>query len=247
MNDLPLSHLKATVLAVGFTLSCLASTLADESTTYAPDPIDWSGSGVRYQATTQKAPNEKGFNTMAGVGARPSKAELAKMEQAGQTAPARRMFSDTDRQFLQMAVKDGVKDVHLAEMAVQRARNEEVKKVGNRIVADRKKVTNQLMGIAVKNGLKPDVRSAAAIMSKKDLENFDAAWLGLMAKEQQKDIAAFNRHTKSGEDLELKAFLAQALPLMQEHLGLLQAAQKKVGSAATASATTSGMPAQVRR
>ena len=239
------------ILTLTFMLLGVGSTFANESTTYAPDPVDWSGSDRRFRVTTQKAPNEKGFNTMAGVGAKPSRAELAKMEQSQPAAApstiTRAALSNTDRQFLQTAVQDGVKDVHMAEMATQKARHGDVKKLGSRIVAERSKVTNQLMGIAVKNGIKPAILSGAATMSKKDLENFDQAWLGIMAREQQKDIAMFSRHAQAGQDPELKAFLGQALPMLQEHLRLLQSAQKKIAGTAPPSATAQVTAAQQAR
>ena len=84
-------------------------------------------------------------------------------------------------------------------------------------------------------------------MSKKDLENFDQAWLGMMANEQQKDIAMFSRHARAGQDPELKAFLVQTLPTLQEHLKLVQAAQKKIAGTAPASSTAQVTAAQARR
>ena len=214
---------------------------AAESTTQAPDPGDWSGSDVRFRVTSQKSPNEKGFNTMAGVGALPSRAEREKQRLAGQSAEgaaARAPLTAADRQFLQTAVRDGVKEVHLAEFARKQGRSSEVKLIGNRIVAERAKLTNQLMGIAVKNGVQPNVRPAMQQMTKEELANFDGAWLRKMTNDHQQDLAAFSRHAAATRDAELKALLSHAVPTLQQHLALLRAAQKNVVSSATGTMAT---------
>ena len=126
----------------------------------------------------------------------------------------------------------------MAEFAVKQGRSSAVKVIGNRIVAERAKLTNQLMGIAVKNGLKPNVRPAIQKMSKDDLANFDRAWLRQVTSDHQRDVAAFTRHAAAARDPELKAFLAHALPTLQQHLAALRGAEKSVASSATAALDT---------
>ena len=203
---------------------------------------DWSGSDVRYRATSQKSQNEKGFNTMAGVGALPSKAELEKQRlasQSAQGAPARGPLAAADRQFLQNAVQDGVKQVHLAEFGMKQARSSEVKLIGNRIIAERGKLTNQLMGIAAKNGVQANVRPARQQMSKEELANFDQAWLRKMTSDHQQQITSFSRHAAATRDAELKALVSRAVVTLQQHLTLLRTAQKNAITA-TSTASTGG-------
>jgi len=205
----------------------------------------------------------KGTASLAGVGAKPSKAELAK-KNAGEgedtTATAGNQKTATmqqttggnalsamDRQFMMMAGKDGMKEVHMGQMAVQQGQSPEIKKLGSTIVADHTKANNQLMEIATKRGVKLDVRHKMDKMSKRDMENFDQAWLAMMVNDHQKDIAAYERQAKMGTDPELKAFAKKTLPVLQKHLKLVQAAQKKMGSTATAPRDPSATAASARR
>ena len=77
-------------------------------------------------------------------------------------------------------------------------------------------------------------------MSKRDMANFDQAWLGMMVNDHQKDIAAFQRQAQQGADADLKNFAKKTLPVLQKHLKMVQAAQKKMGSGTAAGAATAG-------
>ena len=70
-------------------------------------------------------------------------------------------------------------------------------------------------------------------MSKREMKNFDQAWIGMMVNDHQKDIAAYQRAAQQGGDPEVRAFAKKTLPVLQKHLKAVQAAQKKMGSGAT--------------
>jgi putative membrane protein len=192
--------------------------------------------------------------SMAPVGAKPSKAELEKQKAdqgeqedttttsttagtskaKGAAAGNTGQLNDSDRQFLMMAAKDGMKEVHMGQMAVQQGQSDEVKKLGNRIAQDHTKANQQLMAIAAKKGIKPDTSHKMAKMSKRDMANFDQAWLGMMINDHQKDIALFERQAQNGSDPDLRNFAKKTVPVLKKHLQMVQAAQKKMGSTATA-------------
>jgi putative membrane protein len=159
---------------------------------------------------------------------------------AAQARPLRRMrsgaagqMSDVDRQFINMAAKDGMKEVHMGQMAAQQGQSPEVKKLGQMIAADHTKANQQLMALAAKKGIKPDTRSKEHSMSKRDMKNFDQAWIGMMINDHQKDIAAYQRASQQAGDPEVRAFAKKTLPVLQKHLKAVQAAQKKMGSGGT--------------
>ena len=221
--------IRFSALAVALGSLCLTESINAQSK--APEPPE------------DAPPVAKG--SMAPVGAKPSKAELEKQKAAqgtttttaakpGAAAPAGAL-SAADRQFMMNAGKDGMKEVHMGQMAVQQGQSAEVKKLGSTIVSDHTKANNELMEIATKRGVKLDQRHKMDKMSKKDMENFDQAWLGMMVNDHQKDIATFQQQAQQGTDPELKAFAKKTLPVLQKHLKLVQAAQKKMGSTANAS------------
>lgn len=181
--------------------------------------------------------------SMSGVGQKPRKGDKDKQADAqtsaspastttSTTAGAGQM-SDADRQFMMMAAKDGMKEVHMGQMAVQQGQSDTVKKLGQLIVTDHTKANQQLMAIAAKKGIKPDTNHKMDKMSKRDMANFDQAWIGMMVNDHQKDIAAYQRQAQQGADADLKAYAKKTLPVLQKHLKAVQAAQKKMGSGAT--------------
>ncbi|CAN5185527.1 hypothetical protein BH20VER2_BH20VER2_01330 [soil metagenome] len=195
---------------------------------------------------------------MAPVGAKPSKAELAKKKEAEEKAAAGATttttrpgtpatasattggseMSNADRSFMTKAAQDGMKEVHMGQMAAEKGQSDEVKKLGRRIAEDHTKANNQLMAIAAKRGVKLDTRPKMAKMSKRDMENFDQAWLAMMVNDHQQDIAAFQRQAQQGTDPELRKFAKSTLPVLQKHLKMVQQAQQKMGSTAGAPRTS---------
>lgn len=187
--------------------------------------------------------------SMAPIGQKPRKADAQKegttttsQTAGGSTSTtaatnaspgAAGQMSDVDRQFVNMAAKDGMKEVHMGQMAAQQGQSAEVKKLGQMIAADHTKANQQLMALAAKKGIKPDTRATEHGMSKRDMKNFDQAWIGMMINDHQKDIAAYQRASQQGGDPEVRAFAKKTLPVLQKHLKAVQAAQKKMGSGAT--------------
>ncbi|CAN5564005.1 hypothetical protein BH18VER1_BH18VER1_13830 [soil metagenome] len=168
----------------------------------------------------------------------PTKAKAGASPAAGGTAT-----SKSDEQFLKTAAKGGMMEVHMGQMAQQEGQSAEVKKLGERIAADHTKANNQLMAIAQKKGMKLDTRHSMDKMSTREKANFDQAWLAMMVTDHRRDIADFQAEAQNGTDPEVKAFARKTLPVLQKHLKMVQAAQKKVGSSAPAAA---GSPAATK-
>ena len=195
--------------------------------------------------------------SMAPVGAKPSKAELEKQKAAGggeeaaatttattgtkkeaKTTTAGGRLSSEDERFVTMAAKGNMEEIQMGQMAAQHGQSAEVKKMGGMIAADHKKAQDQLMQIAEKMNVKPRLPKDQMKMSKKDMANFDQAWIGMMINDHQKEIAVFERQAQQGADADLKAYAKKTLPVLRKHLKMVQAAQKKMGSGATAPKTT---------
>jgi putative membrane protein len=209
---------------------------------------------LAFGSTALAQPKEEdkplGQGSIAGVGQKPRKSAQTDASTSASPSPADTMkesgpmkpgasggagqFNAQDTMFLTKAAKDGMREVHMGQMAVQQGQSAEVKKLGNMIVTDHTKANNQLMEIASKRGIKPDTRHKMDKMSKRDMENFDQAWLGMMINDHQVDIASYQRQAQNGNDPELRNFAKKTLPVLQKHLKAVQAAQKKMGSTMTA-------------
>ena len=199
-----------------------------ESTTYAPDPVDRAG-----DESTWSGPDPGRIGSMAGVGAKPRKADLEKMRggaaQGTQTQQAARP-SAADREFITRAARESLHRVQMGQMAVQRAQSEAVKKLGRRVAADHARTNEQLRALAARHRIKPDVRVKKEAMSKSEMENFDRAWVAKLINAHQSDLALYQRQAQQAADPELRTLAQKTVRLLRAHLKMAQAAQQQIGS-----------------
>ncbi len=130
----------------------------------------------------------------------------------------------SDKKFVTDAAQGGMAEVELGQLATEKASSPDVKKFGQRMVDDHTKAGDELKGIASSKGIQvPDKLSAKDEMTKQRLsklsgEQFDKAYMSDMVKDHTKDVADFQRESKSGMDPQVKEFAAKTLPTLQDHL-----------------------------
>jgi len=56
---------------------------------------------------------------------------------------------------------------------------------------------------------------------------FDKAYVGDMVQDHKEDVADFEKEATSGQDPELKAFAVKYLPVLKQHLSMVEALQTK--------------------
>jgi len=142
------------------------------------------------------------------------------------TSPAGMTMSD--EHFIKKAAQGGMAEVELGQLAVQKASSDQVKQFGQRMVDDHTKANDQLKQVAQqKNVTLPTEPSAKDKATKARLEklsgtDFDKAYMSDMVKDHKKDVAEFERESKSGKDDAVKSFAEQTLPTLREHLSQAQ-------------------------
>lgn len=154
--------------------------------------------------------------------------EPAKTDQAKSTAspaPAAAL-SEKDKSFMKEAAKGGQMEVDMGKMAQQKGKSPEVKKIGDRMVADHSKANAELMAIAKKKGV--DLSKEKPSSHKMDDANFDKEYLDMMVKGHEKNLAAFQAEAKEGSDRDVKAFASKTSTVIKKHLDMIKAAQAKV-------------------
>ncbi len=119
-----------------------------------------------------------------------------------------------------------MREVKMAEMAKEKAKSADVKKVAEKIESDHKDANKELMALAEKKGV---------VLSKNEPKidamsgtDFDKEYLAMMVKDHEKDIAAFEKEANDGEDADVKAWAEKTLPTLKEHLKMVQDAQSKM-------------------
>ena len=152
------------------------------------------------------------------------KADTSKSK--SKTSPAAAKLGDKDKAFMKEAAKGGKMEVEMGQMAKKQGKSADVKKVGDRMVADHTKANNELMAIAKKKGV--DLSKENPKMDKMNDANFDKEYVDAMVKDHEEDLAAFQGEAKNGSDAEVKAFAAKTSEMIKKHLAMVKAAQAKM-------------------
>jgi putative membrane protein len=121
-------------------------------------------------------------------------------------------LSSADRKFVENASKGGMMEVAMGKMAAQKAQSSDVKQFGSRMVADHSKANSELKSIAGKKGI--------TLAAEPPSHNFstDAAYMSMMVKDHEKDLAEFQQEAKSGSDPDLKQFADKTSKIIASHL-----------------------------
>jgi putative membrane protein len=129
-----------------------------------------------------------------------------------------------DSTFLKHAAAGGMAEVELGQLASEKASNPEVKLFGQRMVDDHSKANDQLRQVAAQEHVSlPRGPSAKDKITKTNLEKlsgdqFDRAYMEDMVQDHKKDVADFERESKTAHDPAIKSFATQTLPTLREHL-----------------------------
>jgi putative membrane protein len=133
-------------------------------------------------------------------------------------------LSAKDKRFINEAAKGGMMEVEGGKMAGQNAKHPDVKKFGNRMVADHTKANTELMAIASARGVQ-----APAMKSPGSWKN-DKAYMDMMVKDHEKDLSEFQAEASGGSDPELKKFANKTSKIIEKHLQMAREIQGKLKS-----------------
>jgi putative membrane protein len=144
--------------------------------------------------------------------------------------------------FIQKAGQDGMAEVKLAEVAMQKSQNEAVHKFASNMEKDHGKANSELQSLAsqkqisVASNLDSKHESEVTELSGKSGDAFDKAYAEHMVKAHKQAIALF-KSAAASQDPEVAAFSKQTLPTLQEHQRM---ADKLASEVKVASADSSG-------
>jgi putative membrane protein len=143
---------------------------------------------------------------------------LAQESPAGKSSS----LSEKDKSFMTEAAKGGMMEVAMGRLAEQNGKSEDVKSFGKRMVTDHSKANDELKLIAEKKGVK--------LPSKEPSEKWtsDKAYMDMMVKDHEKDLAEFKEQASTGTDPDVKKFAEDTAKMVQEHLDLAKETQSKL-------------------
>jgi putative membrane protein len=130
----------------------------------------------------------------------------------------------TDKQFIALAVDDGINEVKMGELAGRLASSDKVKDFARMVVKDHKAANKRLLELAsaqklaVVTDMKKDALAIYNRMSRLNKAEFDKAYIKQMVEDHEKAAKLFERAEKSATDPDVKRFAADTLPTLRKHL-----------------------------
>jgi putative membrane protein len=131
-------------------------------------------------------------------------------------------LSSKDHIFMKKASKGGTMEVAMGKLAEQNAQSDDVKSFGKRMVTDHSKANDELKSIAAKKNVTLPAKEPKVSWSS------DKAYMDLMVKDHEKDLAEFKQEANSGTDPDVKKFADDTAKVVQEHLDLAKQTQSKL-------------------
>ena len=131
-------------------------------------------------------------------------------------------LSAKDKTFMKKAAKGGMMEVVMGQMAEQKAQSDDVKTFGKRMVTDHSKADDELKSIASKKGVQLPSKEHSGKWTS------DKAYMDIMVKDHEKDLAEFKEEAASGSDPDVKKCADDTAKMVQEHLDLAKETQGKL-------------------
>jgi putative membrane protein len=126
--------------------------------------------------------------------------------------------------FVSKAIHGGMMEVAAGKLAASKGQRSDVKAFGARMVKDHSTANTKLMTLLRSRGIPYNVPRAmnAAMLNQSKGDKFDRAYVQMMVKDHEKDVAMFQKAAQSLPDSDVKAFAAQTLPILKEHLAMIK-------------------------
>jgi putative membrane protein len=192
-----------------------------QTPTPSPDPSAASSPHQR-DVTGSKAPESAATNGSApGDASSPHQRETTQGSMHG-GSDAKVGRQDDPTAFVTTAAQDGMTEVELGKLAMDKSNNAAVKRFAQKMVQDHSAANAELSGIAKGKGLKVPAgldevhQGMVKKLAAKSGAAFDADYAKHMAMDHTKAVALFQSEAKSS-DAELANFAKKTLPTLQEH------------------------------
>jgi putative membrane protein len=153
---------------------------------------------------------------------------------SGTTSTTVSSLDPADQEFMTKAAQGGMAEVSLGQIASSKATNAGVKAFGDRMVTDHSKLNDGLKQLAQTKGvtLPADVDQAskdtADKLTKASAKAFDKEYISDMVTDHEKDVKEFEKQSKAAKDPDLKTWVTNSLPTLQDHLKMAKETKSKL-------------------
>lgn len=136
--------------------------------------------------------------------------------------------SSDDKSFVTGALRGGMAEVELGQLAAQKGNSDDVKQFGQKMVDDHTKLGDQMKTVAGQIGVNPpsmlSPMDKALELRLKALsgDDFDKAYIRAMVKDHRKDLMDFKKEEAGGQSSTVKEAATKGEKVIAEHYRLIR-------------------------
>lgn len=142
----------------------------------------------------------------------------------------------SDKLFVKKAIMGNYNEIDASKMALQKSQNDQVKQYAQKMIDDHQKMLDDLHALAGQENVKykdqptPAGKKMAAKLDGLSGADFDKAYVNGMVKDHKEDVRDFSAEINSGKDQPTKDAAQKSLPIIQDHLQMIQGIQQSMKS-----------------
>ena len=146
-------------------------------------------------------------------------------------------FAQADQKFAKEAIEGNLAEVQMGQLAQQNGASQGVKDFGRMLATDHGQANSKAGSVASSLNVTPPTQPNAKQkkdydkMSKLNGAAFDKAFAAHMVMDHKKDIASYQKASKS-KNQTVAGYASETLPTLQKHLETAQSLQKGAGKSA---------------
>ncbi|MBV8205768.1 MAG: DUF4142 domain-containing protein [Acidobacteria bacterium] len=181
---------------------------------------------------------------LTGVLCLPALAQAPQATSSGQQAAAQSgdmnnnggAVSSAEQEFVTKAAQGDRAEVELAKLALQKSNNPDVKEFAQRMVDDHTKNQQQAdtlasqLSITAPSSASPQQQQEKSRLEGLSGDQFDRTYARLMLQDHRKDVNEFKQEQHTAKNPNIKQFVDETLPVLEQHLQMAQQLNSKMGS-----------------
>jgi putative membrane protein len=141
---------------------------------------------------------------------------------------------EKDADFVVNAVAASIAEINLAQLALSKSTDSNLKQMATTLAADHTNVLRSLQGYAATKGISvPTSETEEAMEDRNDLtekagKDFDKEWCEHLQSDHKKTIDKFESRMNKTEDVALKDLISNTLPVLNSHLDMLKSHEEAI-------------------
>jgi putative membrane protein len=184
-----------------------------------------SGAMALAQQPGTTTPGQPGMQSPQGQQAQQPGQQMPQNPNA-ETGNSSQSFADST--FVHKTLEDNVAQEQMGQLAAQKSQSDDVKQFGEKMAQIHEQLTNQMMPVAKKLGVdepkQPSKKDRQEIEKMQALsgQDFDAAFIRAMLKDQRDDLKGFQDEAQGAQDPNVQQLAKMDEPVLNQHLQILE-------------------------